>query len=47
MRHESAPKPRLTDLDYRKDYLSDKIGVQKDLEWTEKIFCNYRRRTIV
>ena len=36
MRHESAPKPRLTDLDYRKDYLSDKIGVQKRLEWTEK-----------
>ena len=29
MRHESAPKPRLTDADYRKDYLSDKIGVQK------------------
>ena len=27
----------LTDADYRKDYLSDKIGVQqKDLEWTEK-----------
>ena len=38
MRHESAPKPRLTDADYRKDYLSDKIGVQKRLEWTEKIF---------
>ena len=36
MRHESAPKPRLTDADYRKDYLSDKIGVQKRLEWTEK-----------
>ena len=30
MRHEAAPKPRLTDADYRKDYLSDKIGVQKD-----------------
>ena len=29
MRHESAPKPRLTDADYRKDYLSDKIGIQK------------------
>ena len=28
MKHESAPKPRLTDLDYRKDYLSDKIGIQ-------------------
>ena len=47
MRHEAAPKPRLTDLDYRKDYLSDKIGVQKRLEWTEKILCNYRRRTTV
>ncbi len=35
MRHESAPKPRLTDADYRKDYLSDKIGVTKRLEWTE------------
>ena len=29
MRHESAPKPRLTDADYRKDYLSDKIGDSK------------------
>jgi len=38
MRHEAAPKPRLTDADYRKDYLSDKIGVQKRLEWTEKKF---------
>jgi len=38
MRHEAAPKPRLTDLDYHKDYLSDKIGVQKRLEWTEKKF---------
>ena len=38
MRHESAPKPRLTDADYRKDYLSDKIGVKKRLEWTEKKF---------
>ena len=36
MRHESAPKPRLTDIDYRKDYLSEEIGVQKRLEWTEK-----------
>ena len=26
MRHESAPKPRLTDADYRKDYLSDNGG---------------------
>jgi glycine amidinotransferase len=39
MRHESAPKPRLTDEDYRPDYLSDKIGEQKRLEWTaEKFF---------
>ena len=38
MRHESAPKPRLTDADYRKDYLSDKIGIQKRLEWTEDKF---------
>ena len=38
MKHESAPKPRLTDLDYRKDYLSDKIGIQKRLEWTDKKF---------
>jgi|TARA_B100001769_G_scaffold194328_1_gene154837 glycine amidinotransferase len=34
MSHEAAPKPRLTDLDYRKDYLSDKIGVEKRLKWT-------------
>lgn len=39
MRHEAAPKPRLTDADYRPDYLSDKIGVEKRLEWTaEKFF---------
>ena len=38
MRHESAPKPRLTDNDYRRDYLSDKIGDQKRLEWTAKKF---------
>ncbi|MDC0356577.1 hypothetical protein OAM33_01220 [Candidatus Pelagibacter sp.] len=38
MRHESAPKPRLTDADYRKDYLSDTIGIQKRLEWTEDKF---------
>ena len=41
MRHESAPKPRLTDADYRKDYLSDKIGIQKRLEWTENKFFGY------
>ncbi len=34
MRHESAPKPRLTNADYRPDYLSEKIGEQKRLEWT-------------
>lgn len=34
MRHESAPKPRLTDADYHPDYLSEEIGVQKRLEWT-------------
>ena len=39
MRHESAPKPRLTDADYRSDYLSDSIGVEKRLKWTaEKFF---------
>ncbi len=38
MKHETAPKPRLTDLDYRKDYLSEKIGNKKRLEWTEKKF---------
>ena len=38
MRHESAPKPRLTDEDYRPDYLSDKIGEQKRLEWTADKF---------
>ena len=39
MVHEAAPKPSLTDLDYRKDYLSDKIGVEKRLKWTaEKYF---------
>ena len=38
MRHEAAPKPRLTDADYRPDYLSDKIGVEKRLEWTEQKF---------
>ena len=41
MRHESAPKPRLTDADYRKDYLSDKIGIQKRLEWTEEKSVSY------
>ncbi|MEM8687858.1 MAG: serine/threonine protein kinase [Pseudomonadota bacterium] len=38
MRHEAAPKPRLTDADYRPDYLSEKIGVEKRLEWTADKF---------
>lgn len=39
MRHEAAPKPRLTDADYRPDYLSDKIGEAKRLQWAaEKFF---------
>ena len=25
----NCPKPRLTDLDYRKDYLSDKLNSKK------------------
>jgi len=39
MRHEAAPKPRLTDADYHPDYLSEKIGEAKRLEWAaEKHF---------
>jgi len=34
MRHESAPKPRLTDADYRDDYLSERISVEQRLQWT-------------
>ncbi|MEM6904863.1 MAG: serine/threonine protein kinase [Pseudomonadota bacterium] len=38
-RHECAPKPRLTEADYRADYLSEAIGVEQRLEWTaEKFF---------
>jgi glycine amidinotransferase len=38
-RHEAAPKPRLTNEDYHPDYLSDKIGVEKRLQWAaEKFF---------
>ena len=33
MRHEAAPKPRLTDACYHPDYLSEKIGNAKRLEW--------------
>lgn len=38
MRHEAAPKPRLTDEDYHPDYLSDKIGVEQRLKWAEERF---------
>ena len=38
MRHESAPKPRLTNEDYRNDYLSEKISIEKRLKWTEEKF---------
>ena len=41
MKHEAAPKPRLTDADYRKDYLSDKIGVQKRLECFQVILIQF------
>lgn len=34
MRHEVAPKPRLTDASFRPDYLADTIGEAKRLEWT-------------
>ena len=37
-RHESAPKPRLTNKDYYPDYLSEKIGDTKRLEWAAKKF---------
>ena len=38
-KHEAAPKPRLTNADYHTDYLSDKIGEEKRLQWTaEKFF---------
>ena len=48
MRHEAAPKPRLTEADYRPDYLSEKIGVEKRFEMDgARNFCNYRRRAIV
>ena len=32
-RHEAAPKPRLTDADYRQDYLKETIGLEKRLQW--------------
>lgn len=34
MRHEAAPKPRLTDADYHADYLSDTISIAQRLDWT-------------
>ena len=36
MKHESAPKPRLTDKDYHKNYLSDEVSIEQRLEWAEK-----------
>lgn len=39
MKWEAAPKPRLTDADYKSDYLCDKIAVEQRLKWTaEKNF---------
>ena len=36
MKWEAAPKPRLTDKDYRKDYLSEKIGIEQRLKWMQE-----------
>ena len=39
LRWEAAPKPRLTDLDYKPDYLSDTITKEQRLQWAaEKNF---------
>ena len=38
MRHESAPKPRLTDADYRKDYYQTKSVYKKDFNGLKKNF---------
>jgi hypothetical protein len=38
MKHESAPKPRLTDKDYHKNYLSDTVSIEQRLEWAEEKF---------
>ncbi|MCY4260339.1 MAG: serine/threonine protein kinase [Rhodobacteraceae bacterium] len=35
-RHEAAPKPRLTDADYREDYFADAIDIATRLEWTSR-----------
>jgi len=46
-RHESAPKPRLTDEDYHPDYLSDKIGNEKRLQWAaEKFFVTTEKEPL-
>ncbi len=36
MRHESAPKPRLTNSSYKKNYLSDSISIEERLEMVAK-----------
>ena len=36
MRHETAPKPRLTDADYHMNYLSDDVSIEQRLKWAEK-----------
>ncbi|MEO1602442.1 MAG: serine/threonine protein kinase [Pseudomonadota bacterium] len=35
-RHTAAPKPRLTEADYRPDYLSERITIDQRLDWTAK-----------
>ena len=36
MRHETAPKPRLTDKDYHMNYLSEDVSIEQRLKWAEK-----------
>ena len=36
MRHETAPKPRLTDADYHMNYLSEDVSIEQRLQWAEK-----------
>ncbi len=36
MKWETAPKPRLTDKSYRKDYLNDNITLDERYEWVAK-----------
>ncbi len=38
MRHEAAPKPRLTDADYRRDYLCETVSIEQRLKWTADKF---------